>query len=211
MANNAPNNRQIPPGMPRRVWDPATGGSVQISRYLAEFQGEPEIVKWPLYDYLNYPAAGATRFAFFATAGANLRQSNMQGNGQMPAPQIMVVESIQVVWLPDPTVTIAQTVNVLQAGAVEFTVSHKPYHQGAPLAFYPAGFGAAGVMTDTAAHIVSNGWPTRDAIYRLTPYAVAIPPNRFFTVEITFDAAIAVAADSRIGTILSGYLVRPIQ
>lgn len=204
-------NRNLPPGMPKRVLEAGTGRPVQVSRYLAEFQGEPEIVKWGLYDYLTYAAAGATRFAFFATAGANLRASNMQGNGQLPAPQILVVESIQVPWLPDPTVTVAQNVDVLQAGALEFTVSHKPYHQGAPIAMYPAGFGPVGVMTDTAAHIVSNGWATSDAVYKLKPYAVAIPPNRFFTVEITFDVAIPVAADSRIGVVLSGYLIRPIQ
>lgn len=207
----------MPPGMPKKVLEAGTGRPIAVSRYLAEFQGEPEVVKWVLYDYLPYPNAGALRFAFFQAAGANLSQSNMQGNGQLPAPQIMVVETIQVVWLPDENNVVDENMNVLQNGALEFLVSHKPYHQGAPLAHYPAGYGpfiqsdTGGTIAVTTGHI-NNGWPTRDAVYKLTPYAVAIPPNRFFIVEITFAALFGVTGDdSRLGVNLSGYLIRPIQ
>ncbi len=90
--------------------------------YSVNRKNDVEGVRQSLYDFLLYPTAGQTQLTFFAnpigqpgssspgltTASAKtLADTNMEAAGQLPAPKMFLLESIEIVFQPGSVSTAA--------------------------------------------------------------------------------------------------------
>jgi hypothetical protein len=89
-------------------------------QYSVNMRNNVEGVRQSLYDFQVYPTAGATQFTFFQTpqgqagtsasgvvnTGAkNLGDTNMESAGQLPAPKMFLIESIEIIFEPGSVAT----------------------------------------------------------------------------------------------------------
>jgi len=196
-----------------------------------ELKGVQEVVRWPLYSYLAYPAAGSVNLLFFATAEGQATNGRLDTNltgtgGQLPGNQMFVGVGLGVEPWPAQADIFAvnaanglaaqQWYNVLTQGWVEVRISGKEYLVAAPLIRFPAGFGFGSVFTAgaIAANLMNmaflnNGSPDNRAKYNLDP-PLGILPMRPFEARTRWNAVQAVATAGRIGTAFEGWLIRAV-
>lgn len=228
----------------------------QFAQYAAQQWNLTEIIYQPLYHYLPYPTAGLVSLKFFGTAigqGVNsaspgnagnalaLSDTNMQGGGQLPAPQAFFCRGIQVVVDPGssaattttfalqiPTVFAAANaaavqsgehdVNaILSTGALTWTISSKPYFQMAPLAAMPPSFSLAldaaiATTSATAGEVSKAKLRSVGRLLTLEP-GIGIGTSQNFDVTLSWPVAVATPStfNARVGVILDGWQFRAAQ
>lgn len=196
-----------------------------------ELSGYNEVVRWPLYSYKAYAAAGATQLTFFdqtdGTATLGRADTNMQAPNQLPGNQMHVAHSLRVLTFPAAAdVSVAGVVagtaagewyKVLATGCwAECIISDKLYLVAAPLFLLPAGCGVGtfvnnpGIAAANNFSHANNGVPSNEAIYRLDP-PLGILPTRTFSVTLNWRALQTVTAAGRIGVVLDGWRLRSVQ
>lgn len=206
-------------------------------RFKVNVPGVMEVISQPLYDYQLYPAAGATQLTFFQTPvgqGTKTRQdTNMELAGQLPAPQMFLLEGIGVDYLPGgtaapPVIFGAQAATgqandvfaILRAGQARLVIGSKEYFSLSPLLAMPprshlgAAFGAAdgGANASAVQQLRMNVAYADGDVYQPIPMLLEASQN--FRVELNWAVAIAtVSTDAlaRIGVVLYGTLYRPAQ
>lgn len=225
-----------------------------LDKYDVNAPGAIEKVRARLYDYLVYPTAGATQFTFFANpvgqglssspgnanAAKTLADTNMQLAGQLPAPQAMIVESIEVIFFPgkvstantftpqEPAEFGGNAANTVDAGIsdvnaigvggfLNFYIGSKSYLTDAPIGCFPP---KTALNLDAAIAAVSgaNGAVTIGAArwtgrpYYLEP-PITLRATQNFNVTLNWPVAIATPSgfNGRIGVILDGVLFRKAQ
>ena len=213
------------------VLPPSVYAMPDFTAFQNELKGYNEIVRWPLYAYKAYPAAGSTQIALFDQTEGNATNrradTNMQAPNQLPGNQMQVVHSIRVFTIPAE----ADVKVVGAAGAVAFeewysvltdrcwcevTISDKLYLVAAPLTLLPAGMGVGSVFNNPglaaggSVGISNNGHPSNEALFKTDP-PLGILPTRTFSVTLNWIAVITVTTAGRIGVTLDGWRLRAVQ
>lgn len=210
----------------------------ELQNYDVNRAGQIEAVSQTLYDFQTYAQAGQTSLTFFqnpvGSGGKTLADTNMLSAGQLPAPQMFLVESIEVLFFPDGTAASKpsfQGADVLSAflndvyavsksGWLEFFIGSKPYLREAPIGRFPSKTrlevenSVATNLTTGAATQTLNSY----AAFGGRPYFLKAPillkPNQNFQVTLNWPAALALAATTttaRVGVVLDGFLYRNSQ
>lgn len=171
------------------------------------FANQPEVVPWQLYDTASVATAAAGPFVFFQTINVDKTLSNMEGPGQLPDPQYLVVHYVAMDWLQPPIIQDGSAVNPVVANlenilkttraTFEFNMSNKRYGPfsltmtaatgGATGFGISEGATAAGSTTVVANNGIpgSGGYPFSGAL--------VIPPKIGFDVTIRLGAATTIA------------------
>lgn len=208
-----------------------------VADFAAEFRsGIQEVVRWPLYYYGAYAAAGATEIQLFGTAAGNATNgygdTNMQQAGQMTGGEAHVVMSIRLKLIQAVADAFAsaaiapayrEAYMALECGGsgvtgnwLEFRIGDKLYTQAGPLSLFPSGFGLGPVFSSTAttavqsASVPQSGSPDNLAIWKQDPPTLILP-NRTFNVTLKWRNAAALTTAGKIGVTLDGYRIRAIQ
>ena len=200
------------------------------AQFANELKGVQEVVRWDLYSYHAYPAAGLVNQLFFDTSeGTAVRgrlDTNMTNPGSLPGNEMMVVVGVGV--NPEPaqadifTVNAAngagaqQWYNVLTLGWLEIRISGKEYLVVAPLTALPAGFGFGTVFSSATiaansmnmAHLQSST-PDNRARFNMDP-PLGILPTRPFDARLRWNALQAVTTAANIGVHFPGWKVRAV-
>lgn len=204
-----------------------------------------EAIRQSLYDSQAYAAAGANTLTFFQLPigqgtgfGGGVKtysDTNMQLAGQMPANQVFLVQSIEVLfWPTTPTVAaqmpaafgaqaIAQIVNdayiFRRSGNLAFNIGAKAYLQEAPLGRFP---GKTKFKIDTALTDVSTtGASLQSRIafgdvegrpYTITPGDIQLESSQNFNVQLSWPEGLQVITNpARVFVVLDGVLYRRSQ
>lgn len=204
-----------------------------------------EAIRQSLYDSTSYVAAGQPTLTFFQIPlgqgtgfGGGVKSysdTNMQLAGQMPANQVYLVQSIEILLEPTtPTVTaqmpavfgaqaVAAIVNdvyiVRRSGNLNFFIGSKSYLQEAPLMRFPSKtkFDLSAALADvssTAASLQSR-IAFGDAIgrpYILSPGDIQLESSQNFNVQLGWpEGNQAITNPMRVFVILDGVLYRRSQ
>jgi hypothetical protein len=168
------------------------------------FANQPEVVPWQLYDTQVITTAVGNPAVFFQTINADKTLSNMEGPGQLPDPQYLVVQYVACDILQIPTTTalvaadtnagLANVENLLKTvrATFEFNMSNKRYgpfsltmcHATGGATFN--GFGVGTLAAGVTSGVVNNGIPGSGGF----PFsgALVIPPKIGFDVTVRFAA-----------------------
>lgn len=205
-------------------------------RYKVNIPKTLEVIKQPLYSYQLYPAAGQAQLGFFQTqvgGAVTTDLTNMQLQGQLPSPQMFLIEAIGIDYLPGttaapPVLTRADAATgalndfytIMRQGTLTLTIGSKQYFQMAPLMSLPprAHMDAATAVTSatTAAAalqtIVQIPFST-GPVFKMVPLLLESSQN--FSVVISFPGgAVAVPSGdalAKMGVVMYGTLYRPAQ
>jgi hypothetical protein len=207
-------------------------------KYVVNRAGQWEAIRWSLYDFQAYPAAGTTQLTYFQTqvgsGGRTLSDTNMQLSSQIMQGQMFLVESVEIAfWPTTPTganaaylpaafgadaapLQVNDEYIFMRSGNLVFTIGSKPYLQEAPMGRFPAKShfdlsAAVGSQTTPAAAL-----QTRVAVgkmvgrpYLLTPYPVLLDAGQSFQIQLTWPEGLqAINAPARVQVILDGVLFR---
>lgn len=210
-----------------------------INDFASEFRsGISEVVRWPLYFYGAYAAAGSTQIILFGTAAGNATNgygdTNMQQAGMMAGGEAHVVMSIrlkliQAVADAFQSAAIApamrEAYQALETGGsssgvtgcwLEFRIGDKLYTQAGPLSLFPSGFGLGPIFSSTAtssvqsASVPQNGSPDNTALWKQDPPTLILP-SRTFNVTLNWKNVAPLTTAGKIGVTLDGYRIRAIQ
>lgn len=187
---------------------------------------EPEVVPWALYSTQAVANAATGPFVFFTGQGTEATDktlSNMEGPGQLPDPQYMVVHYVacDILQVPvatalanEPNSALANVENILKTCRATFNVvmSNKNYgpfpltmcHATGGASFSGYGYGTA--ANGTSAGVVNNGIPGSGGF----PFsgALVIPPKIGFSVSVNLAVAATLSATVNIRMSLVGALYR---
>ena len=178
-----------------------------------------EVIRWDMYHYRAYPAAGSTELTFFNQdegAAANGRaDTNLRTAGSFPGGEMMIVASMAVRGIPaqgDVTGTptaLEEWYNVYLTNAwAEFEVAGKNYGVWAPLTMLPEGGGLMGVSGGLLTFsYFQNGHPSHASLFQINP-PIGIPPTIAFGGALKWRALQTVTAAGRIGMIGGGWKLR---
>jgi len=210
---------------------PNIGFSQELGQFAAEFQGGvSEVVRWFLYSWNTYLAAGHTELIFFSTPVAQATNgygdTNMQQAGAMAGNEAFVICAIRAVPLParadydtaaaGTPVAFGEWNEVFSRNVwLELRIADKLYQQGGPLIRFPQGDGPGTVVFGQATVVrniswFNNGHPSGMATYKVDP-PLLILPTRTFNVTFRWRALTLVTSPGKIGCELEGYRVRVIQ
>jgi hypothetical protein len=186
-------------------WQPALSRDDLDQLANPMYANQPEVVPWQLYDTQSITTAVNAPAVYFQTINADKTLSNMEGPGQLPDPQYLVVHYVAADFLVAPQSTavtatannaaVDDVENILKTvrATFEFNMSNKRYGPfsltmtaatgGATGSLYGVGTLAAAV----SGGIVNNGIPGSGGF----PFAGAlvIPPKIGFDVTIRMGAA----------------------
>lgn len=195
-----------------------------------ELRGIQEFIRWTLYAYKVYPAAGVVTLLLFdqneGMALAGRLDTNMMDTGKLPANEMFVGISIGVDPVPNQADVFAvnaanglaaqQWYNVLTLGRLIIRISGKEYLVIAPLTRVPPGHGFGTVFTSgiVAANQMNighlgNGTPDTKAKYSLDP-PMGLLPGRPFEARLEWNAVQVVTTAGRIGVGSDGWKVRAV-
>lgn len=197
-----------------------------------------EGIREPLYDFLTYDSGATLQLKFFQTQVGGTKtksDTNMPLNGQLPAGQKFVGQTLEVHVLPGSsassyvreapvkTATALAAPNfsndvwaLLNQGWLELTVGSKPYLT-APLLLFPSGSGMAvqaaaaveNTNTTVVNQITSDYGRLVGRMFVFNP-EVPIEAQTNFDVTLNWPAAVTLPSgfDARIGVILGGVRFR---
>lgn len=198
--------------------------SGELAAFSSEIPGVEEKRRWALYDVQNFAAAAVVAgdynlFSVPIGQGAvakTLRDTNMRQSGQLPARQGMEVWGINVQIQPTLLITTLATLTVFNAmiqayqdlcygASLVLRQAQKTDLEIAPLAFLGAGYGptmagygtgdiTAGAAAGAGAAMLSNGLPSRTAVWDFDPLPIVILPQRSFGITLNFPTAITLPA-----------------
>ena len=200
------------------------------AEFANELKGVQEVVRWDLYAYRAYPAAGLTNLLLFDQGegqAANGRlDTNMTGNGGMlPGNEMMVVVGVAVDPVPDDAdvfvvnaangAAALQWYDVIRNGWCEVKISGKEYLVQ-PIISLPPGFGFGSLFSSAtiAANSMNVGYlqsgsPDNRARFNEDP-PLGILPARPFEMRLRWNALELITTAGRIGGIFSGWKVRAV-
>ena len=220
---------QMAGGQLLTVVPPSYFSTPDWTQFASELKGVQEVIRWTLYSYKAYPAAGSVNLLFFdqseGTATAGRLDTNMTTPGQLSGNEFMVVVGISVDPVPaaadvfvtnGPAVALQQWYSVLTQGFFESKISGKEYLVIAPLTQLPPGHGVGALGTASAAAAttinfttVQSGTPDNQARYKLDP-PFGLLPTRPFEARLRWNALQTVTTAGRIGVNYDGWKVRAV-
>lgn len=121
---------------------------------------QPEVVPWALYDTQPFTNASAAPISFFTAVQNDKTLSNMEGPGQLPDPQYMIVQYVAFDLLQPATLgvdaavnpSIANLSNILTTCRATFTFSMSNKSYGSfPLSMCASTGGVTGLAYDGSA------------------------------------------------------------
>ena len=207
-----------------------------LRKYSVNRAGQQESIYAPMYDYVEYAAAGHTQLTFFSnpvgqgttshpgSTGPKTRaDTNMTNAGLLPNPQRFLCTGIEVKFWPGDDVSGSQLTNpgsnlqsawnVLKSGYLRMTIGSKDYVTDGPLDLFPAStrLAASVALSDSSTAGAGQVSTFNYAVgagkpYELSPFL--IPSNQNFTVELNWPNAVSIATEARIGVRLLGFLYR---
>ncbi len=217
----------VPRGMPT---DPA-----QFARYRTQMRERPEDYWNPLYDRVNYPAAGTGELTFFsvplggsatliragvaASVNKTLRDTNLRTAGVQPT-KAFQIHGFSIHYIPlQQAIGAAATPSIMDdiqrlmnGGFLEVKLIDKPYLE-IPLSKIPDSGSLRGAVatTATATTMVGAAGPgtgsPRD-IYWIKP-PLTIDPYQNFAVRLAFDGTVALVQTFDVQFFLEGFSRRP--
>lgn len=165
--------------------------------------GQPEVVPWQLYDTQSIATASSAPAVFFQTINADKTMSNMEGPGQLPDPQYLIVQYVAMDWLQaSPATAVTATSqsaalenleNILKTvrATFEFNMSNKRYGPFSLTMCHSTGgttgsaYGVGTLAAAVSGGTFNNGIPGSGGY----PFAGAlvIPPKIGFDVTVRFS------------------------
>ena len=125
----------------------------ELQKFAVNRQGQYEVVRQTLYDFVTYPTAGGTQFLFFqnpkGTGGRTAADTNVEVAGSLPQPKWFLVESIEIQLFPGvlpglsgSTAAESEFTNDVYSvltgkGFLNFFIGSKTYVEEAPLIRFP--------------------------------------------------------------------------
>ena len=216
-------------------------GSIEVVKWeLYDYLLYPTAGVATLPFFLTGIGQGLSSSSGNANAVKSIADTNMTGAGVLPAPQAFWTEEIEIVTEPGSSATantfvvqnpgnfVAVAAAAVQAGAhdcnamltggaMQFSVSQKPYYQTAPLYRVPSGTrvqvdAAMANNSATTGEVVKEKLYSTGDIVTLDP-GVGIMTAQNFTVNLTWPVIIPTPSgfNGRMGVILSGWLFRGVQ
>lgn len=208
-----------------------------LQAFMNEVQGIQEVVPWPLYHIVAFPAAtNVTQLVYFGVAeGAapnGRADTNMVQPGVLPGNQMHIPVSINITPIAaqadaftaaaGDAVAFRQWYPIMHSGPcwLEMKISQKEVMVGAPLTLFPESggfgsqvFGAATVEQNAA--FIGNGTPDNFACFHLDP-PLGILPVRPFSVSLNWlaqaDGSFSqLTTAGRLGVTLWGWLIRAVS
>lgn len=169
------------------------------------FANQPEVVPWQLYDTQSITTAVNAPAVYFQTINSDKTLSNMEGPGQLPDPQYLVVHYVAADFLVPPQSTavgattnnaaVDDVENILKTNRAtfEFNMSNKRYGPFSLTMCHATGgatgnlYGVGTLAAAVSGGVVNNGIPGSGGF----PFAGAlvIPPKIGFDVTIRLGAA----------------------
>lgn len=164
---------------------------------------QPEVVPWQLYDTASIATGVSGPFTFFTALNADKTLCNMEGPGQLPDPQYLILQYVACDILQVPVngdgtavnAALANVENILKTCRATFTfnISNKRYGPFSLTMCHSTGggtgFGYAEGATAAGATqaIVNNGIPGSGGF----PFsgAVVIPPKIGFDITVNLGTA----------------------
>lgn len=204
---------------------------VQDFQNYAALTAGREVISGAFWDTLQYTSATTLQLIFFqqALAGAvTIDVSNMRNPGQLPYPQKFLIRALRVFLKQRPesvnevgpaavqTGAINNIYGLMQTGALQITIGSKEYGKY-PLWVFSSGGGVFGQM------LVSNiligggfadmgglGSPSARNVYTLAK-PMLIETSQYFSVTVTWPAAVTLTRNLSLTVCLEGDLIRPVQ
>lgn len=202
------------------------GYPAEFNAYDTQYRGAKECIGWLWWDTNLYTSAVTTQIRYFNVMKA-LNLSNMQANGQFPAPQAFFLRAIRVrPMIPNYSTTAAATGNVqtgaiddmhmlVEHGVLQLTIGNKIYGQW-PIWVLPAGGGVVPFQQtgdiDVVIQYANNGMADARVVYSLTKPLFMAPQINFQVDLLWPGGAITLnAGNPNIWVGLDGDIVRPVQ
>ena len=182
-------------------------------------QDRMDVQHTPLYDTITIAAGSAVNnltSALFTNVGAasnkTLAQTNLSQSQKLPAPEAFSIFAFRVRWSED--ILLEDLLAIMDGFTLEFFLGQKNY-QRAPLWYFAAGGGIAGMTTRTAESVYTNGNPTREAIHKLA-IPIVIENQMTFFAQLQGTAYTLVASGSggtglNMTLLLDGLYARGVQ
>lgn len=211
---------------------PSLGFVNDFDQFAAEYRsGVLEVVRWMLYSYRAYAAAGQVQTIHFqdTISSATNRQAdtNMQLAGQMSGGEAFLVGSIRVIPIPafadimvanGPALGVSDWYKALYVlSYLQFNIQDKIYAFAGPLIMFPqaSGFGTVATASAAAATtnnlgIPNNGHSSNMAMWKQEP-PVLVLPTRSFITTLNWTTVQTVTTAGRIGVAKDGLRVRVVQ
>ena len=187
------------------------------------YANQPEVIPWGLFDTVSIATAATGPFNLFQTVNADKTLSNMEGPGQLPDPQYLIVDYLASDFLipsaatalaAEPNTNLSDLSNLLYTcrETFGFTMSNKNYGPF-PITMTAAtggitgfGYGYGSAANGTSAAAVNNGRPGSGGF----PFcgALVIPPKIGFSVTLNLAIACTLSATLRQRVVLVGPLYR---
>ena len=207
----------------RLQWRPALTKAQLDAQVNPVSPSQPEVVPWFLFDTQSVSAtqAAGSTITFFTTTNSDPTMSNMEGSGQLPDPQYMVVDLVtcDILQVPTTTAQASQPAgawnnvdSILKLARTTFTlsVSNKSYGTF-PLTLCHAtggvtGFGYSAATAGGEVQYANNGIVGSGGF----PYggALIIPPKTGFKLVLNFGTLLANTAAVNVRLGLAGVLYR---
>lgn len=192
----------------------------QLKPYAVNRPGQLTGLRWELYDFQTYAAAGTTQIDFFQVpqgqGGKTLADTNMESAGSLPNPKAFLCTDIQVFFTPTGDISaaaaIAEQVNDVRdfymgSAWLEMFIGSTYYVQQGPLVRFPPRNGLILQGDIGTGAFMANSANAGGAPYQMKP-EVLIEPTQNFKVSLRFPAAIPTATTARVGVVLGGFMYR---
>jgi len=219
--------------MGRMLRDPGN-----FAGFRTQMRESPEDIWQPVYDRVNYPAAGSAELTFFSTpvggtatlirAGVaaavqkTRRDTNLEQQGVIPS-KAFQVHGFSLTLIPlQQAVAVAGTQSILDdmqrllfGGFLEFRLVDKPYlylplHKLPSTAIFNGSFAGAFTAGNVAASGGGVGTGSPRDIYWLT-VPLTIDPYQGFSLRFQFDGVVALVQTFDLQIFLEGLMRRPGQ
>jgi hypothetical protein len=171
--------------MPPRVKSPYNAGRPAVVEPIVQ----------PIYDKVQFTAAGSSKLTWFAqaigSAGVNELTTNMDTPNQFPNPKIAVILGMRLhatQLVGDGVITVAaqytDLLKLFYSYWINLFIGAKSYLK-IPAFYLSSGLGVQGsfgaAVTDQAA--MNLGWPTFHSYWKCDRHPITIPPQQNFRVE----------------------------
>jgi hypothetical protein len=204
-------------------WQPALSKTELDDMSNPSFANQPEVVPWCLFDTAAIPTGQVNPVVMFQVINVDKTLSNIEGPGQLPDPQYLIVHYVACDILQIPTNTLfanepsssaTNVENILKTGRTTFelNMSNKRYgafsltmcHATGGITAsgygYSTAAGSAGVYAPNNGIIGSGGFPFSGA--------VVIPPKIGYDITLRFGVALTLSATTNVRISLVGALYR---
>jgi hypothetical protein len=192
----------------------------QLTAYSVNRPGQLSGLRWELYDFQTYAAAGVTQQDFFQVpqgqSSKTLADTNMEAAGTLPNPKAMLVTDIQIFFTPTGDISAAAAVSeqandvrdfYMGAAYLEFFIGSTNFVQQGPLVRFPPRNGLVGWSDVGTGAFMVNYTAAGGAPYLVEPQ-IKLEPTQNFKVSLKFPVAIPTATTARVGVVLGGYQYR---